>query len=101
MDSSVGLEQTSYSEDPTDLTMRIFPNPSNQKANLEVIAPKAEMGLIRVFDIKGTLRYRQEVVLTPGQQLISIDCSSWPPGIFLFQLIVGDKTWSEELIISR
>jgi hypothetical protein len=96
-DILVGLENT----------MTVFPNPvgdiatiSFGKENLSQISGLLSKGELVIFDINGKEIYRTNTrsVTTEGQ--LQINTQSWPSGIYLAQLISGNK-WLDGVRIVR
>lgn len=78
----------------------LFPNPANEKVNIVYAAEEAKSAEVKleVYDVNGRRIY-QDIILggvsTPG---LSVDISSFAPGIYLFLLNDGARVTTKKII---
>ena len=62
--------------------MVLYPNPANNTTTLKVNASKKSTFLIEVYDLNSRLIEHKNIVVENREQLISIDCTNFIPGIY-------------------
>ena len=67
--------------------IRLFPNPSSDGImNIEYNAKIAHPLLLSLINTEGKILFRQEEKVTSGVNNLSLDCSSFPTGLYLVKL---------------
>jgi hypothetical protein len=72
--------------------LTIFPNPTTGNAFVRIDNPVNERIVVNVFNLEGKKVSTKDFgKLGIGEQLLEVDNSSFPNGIYLYQIIMGDK----------
>lgn len=94
----VGIEENPSVVDNTSL--KIYPNPVKDNANISFNLNKKENVEINVFNLSGKLVKSINLQSLPaGNQKTVINCSSLDKGVYIVQLKAGNKTTSSKFII--
>ncbi len=75
---------TTGTQELTALPFAILPNPATDAVLIRLANHLAANTLLRVWDTSGRLVYTQ--TLAVGTDDIPVDCSTWPNGLFFFEL---------------
>ncbi|MCC6723047.1 MAG: hypothetical protein IT258_00960 [Saprospiraceae bacterium] len=63
--------------------MEVYPNPSSDVFNVKLTSNSTSQASLRISSTVGTVKWEQaEQILLDGDQLLRIDCSTWPDGIY-------------------
>lgn len=79
-------------ESDVNLEVEIFPNPANNKQQIEINNPHNELVEVSVFDAQGRnlgLYYSESEPINPN--IIIVDLSRLPKGTFFYQLKIGNR----------
>lgn len=79
-------------------SLTITPNPSQGFITLTIYAPGQEKGALSLFDQNGRL-LRQFLPSDYQQGALDLDLSSYPAGIYSFQLTTRDQLYNKKLVI--
>lgn len=78
--------------------MKLFPNPSNGLTNLLIDSKTAQEAVINVYDINGSIKFKQSIKLNSGINNIKVNFDL-SKGMYLVN-VVGDKeAYTQKLII--
>ena len=81
-----------------DLT--VFPNPSKDAANVSFTMTTSANVSLRLFDVRGSQRWEQQVQAGAGQNTVKIDkIASLPDGIYLLQWFDGLNPRMAKLLV--
>lgn len=77
----------------------LYPNPANNELNISFAQPVNETIEVQIFNLTGQLLYRSSI--QKGQQLMNINTSSFPSGIYV--LTAKGKNYSEakKFVVSK
>lgn len=78
------------------LDIAVFPNPANKMVYMEATTGKNLM--VKVVDITGRIVFGSGL---PGSGNMSIDVSSWPRGLYLFNIFEDGRLCGSEKVIVR
>lgn len=70
-----------------ELTMSLFPNPTQSVANFNYVTPEDGIYSIKVFDIAGKLVYSANVVGVAGNGTFNINVSTFEAGKYIVQFV--------------
>jgi len=73
--------------------VKIYPNPATDVLNIEITSPELRFGKISIWNLQGTLMVR-----SPPQGLTELDVSLWPKGVYLVQVDLPDKAFTQLVI---
>jgi len=91
----VGIDEN---KDQTSLW--VFPNPMIDKTNIAVLLENSSSVNIKVFAVTGQLMVdSDEGLLAAGLHNIKLDGTSWNQGLYLYQVIAGDKIFTGKLTV--
>jgi hypothetical protein len=78
----------------------VFPNPVTDKANVAITLDKPASVSIKVYSVTGQLIVdSNEGSLNAGQNSVILDGSSWNRGLYMYQVIAGEKIFNGKLIV--
>jgi len=87
-------------ENKNDISVEIFPNPLKDKASLAISLEKPAPVTIKVFAVTGqVMMYNDEGMMEVGKHGIVLDGTSWKPGLYLYQVMVGGKIFTGKLTV--
>jgi len=78
-------------------TLNIYPNPATDHFVIKFGQGESAGGALRVYDVYGRLRYREE--LPPGKSQSLINCEHWKPGLYFARWEYGGKVVSGKVIV--
>ncbi|MCB0430493.1 MAG: T9SS type A sorting domain-containing protein, partial [Flavobacteriales bacterium] len=79
--------------------LRIYPNPATQVLKYIVSSPDGGTLYVDIVDITGKKVISQQQVMDKGIQQFQIDVSKLSKGSYQFRLVLGNQTYSENLLI--
>ncbi len=79
--------------------LNFSPNPNNGKFDLQFKLDKKQAVQIKIFDIQGKEVYNEKVSDFDGKYSHNIDISENGEGIYLLQIIQGDKASTNKIVI--
>jgi len=89
-------------EKNADVSMLIYPNPSNNMANIIFTLDNPDEVSMRVYNMLGEEVLREDSqMMSSGEQLIQVNTSTLKNGMYFLQLQVGSKHIIEKLTVSR
>ena len=71
----------------------------NQKVSLNMNLEKSEKISVKIYNIFGVLEYESVYNASKEEKTTVIDVSSFNKGIYIIQVIIGDKTISQKISI--
>lgn len=99
------IVDTSYWTGITNVTkgensVRVYPNPAENEANVEITMANDASVAIRVFDITGRLVYSDKPGrLSAGVHTYRLDCSRLQHGMYLVNVVSGSQAAASKLIV--
>lgn len=88
-----GLDEVSQITD-----LNLWPNPTNQFAQLEWTMNAGEQVTIALFDLSGKQAQAASFAASPGKNLYTIDATNLPPGIYVVRIIGQEHQSTTKLI---
>lgn len=87
-------------ENKDDISVEIFPNPLKDKASLAISLEKPASVSIKVFAVTGqVMMYNDEGMMEAGKHGIALDGTSWKSGLYLYQVMIGEKIFTGKLTV--
>jgi agmatine/peptidylarginine deiminase len=85
-----------------DHLFNAYPNPASGFVNIHFSALASASATIRVMDIAGKLVYARDVISHQGLNKVSIDISSWKPGVYFYQYeLDGNPVAVKKFVVVR
>ncbi|MPR33638.1 choice-of-anchor Q domain-containing protein [Salmonirosea aquatica] len=81
----IGYEQAQ--EVPLSLSLKAYPNPTQDALTVEVLAPVAGMATFELLDVAGRARQVRQQELTEGHNEVEFRLGSLPAGIYLIRAV--------------
>jgi hypothetical protein len=79
----------------------VFPNPASQEASILISLTTESEILIRVFNLNGQKVYDvKEGMKSVGQHSFMLDASSWGRGLYIYEVIAGDRIFTGKLAVN-
>ncbi len=88
-------------EELKDVTLRIFPNPSNGAFMVEIRSAKKEELSIRILNTAGEEQYKLTGIEVNGMVTKKIDLNQVSQGTYFFELTNGKETTVKKMIIQK
>ena len=79
----------------------LFPNPSNDKVNINFISTAENNLTITVFDVSGRQIISQQATAIEGQNNLGLDVSQLQTGFYFVQVDNGSMRQQNRLVIAR
>jgi hypothetical protein len=80
----------------------VFPNPASAQVNFELNMGGNSNVIVKVMDLTGRMVYQEaKGNLTKGVHTISINTGSFAPGLYLYQVVMGEEVSSGKFSISK
>ncbi|MEN8224293.1 MAG: right-handed parallel beta-helix repeat-containing protein [Bacteroidota bacterium] len=68
-------------------SVKVFPNPSSQYVNIEVIAGSDQIGELCIYNTFGRMYFKKDMIPLSGSVAnIMVNISEFPPGVYCYQL---------------
>ncbi|MBQ9586890.1 MAG: T9SS type A sorting domain-containing protein [Bacteroidales bacterium] len=81
-------------------SVKIYPNPAQTVANVELDVVSAGNAVVRIYDISGKLVHTENLgYLNSGKHQYSLDCQNFNRGMYLVNINFGDKSATSKLIV--
>lgn len=77
---------------------KIYPNPFADKILVDIRLENQEDVEIRITDVQGRMIYSDHKELESGSQTLTIDTRSFAQGVFFYEVLLGEKSWSGKVI---
>jgi len=79
--------------------VKLFPNPSNGRINIEIEMENKLTAELIVYDLTGRVVLSQQKVLYAGSNTISMNLEGIAPGTYVLQMKNNDKQYVASFII--
>ena len=80
----------------------VLPNPAREEVRVKVNLRKKVTLRCEVIDITGQLVYRSETRKSlPGMHTLTVDCSEWAGGMYLFRIIAGETMITKKMMVEK
>ncbi len=90
---------TGISEKSNDVTISVFPNPSNGQFALELNSPKSVVADLSITNNLGVKVYAEKGVAVNGKTVKSLSLSNLSSGIYMLTLQNGEMKISQKILI--
>lgn len=82
-------------------SINLYPNPNHGSFTLNYQAEEGEWTSVSVFDLLGQLVHTEMVLSNAGENSKEIEIPQLAPGVYLVQLLVGDKIYNDRIIVDE
>lgn len=86
-----------YYQDFQNRKTYVSPNPSQGRVSIEFDNEKSKQVIVSLINLKGQTVF-EEII---NRDIITIDTTPFPPGLYLLKIKGDDFTYNEKLVISR
>jgi len=87
-------------EKTVDISVSIFPNPMKDKASFAISMEKQAPVSIKIFAVTGQMMmFTDEGIMEAGKHGVVVDGTSWMPGLYLYQVLVGENIFTGKLTV--
>ncbi|MCH8317204.1 MAG: T9SS type A sorting domain-containing protein, partial [Bacteroidetes bacterium] len=90
-----GIGQSSIMKDQ----LKIYPNPANDKLNIEVQSTTASYIIIKIFNIQGKDIFTEITNKYSGEYILELDISKFSKGTYTVLAIIDDERIVKKIII--
>lgn len=80
--------------------LQVYPNPGHGNVQISFLSSESKNLNLVAYDMQGREIWQQTCEPIPGKQLISLDVSNWPNGMYLF-LLKGGETEVQQRFIKK
>jgi hypothetical protein len=88
-------------EEPISATeVKLYPNPTNSKINVEVDLNRASSVVFTVYDLSGKMIIQTERYCQPGVNLVQIQVSNLSPGLYILRGSSNQQQFTSKFSIS-
>ncbi len=90
-------------ENPSEkpVLYKVYPNPAVDHVNISLMAHQAADIRIEVYDIIGTLAKTEVHSLVNGENIISLGLKDLSKGVYILNIVSGQKKQVVKLVVSR
>jgi len=82
------------------LNVKIYPNPTDNDATLEINSEESGLHQIHVYDEQGRLIHKEEVFVSSGRHQHEIASANWPGGMYYVNTTYNGISKSLKLIVA-
>lgn len=98
-DAALAYERTITSTPSTTIEqLKIYPIPAKDHLTVEIAGAPLQ-STIALTNLCGQLIFSKKIQATPGQQIVKIDVSGFPKGIYIIHLQTGGKPEARRILI--
>ncbi len=92
--------QTIYIGNDTEVTLTLFPNPSNGNFTVSVTGLNNEYVIIKIIDVTGKI-YFVKTMFAESNLIYQVDeVEKLAPGLYHLELIAGDKSYYSKFVVN-
>ena len=77
------------------------PNPVENQAIIQFISGKPDNIMFRIYNLLGKQVYLREIRATKGTNLIDINTTAFPKGIYMYSINNGEKVISKRMLVAN
>lgn len=92
---------TGITDETTVKNFQIYPNPSDNFINIELVGMDAQASEIQVYDLSGRVVTAKPVSLTTGNQIIQMDVNHLQAGVYMVRLATSNGLYQQKFIKSN
>lgn len=96
-----GIGEASSTPVFSTMEIGVLPNPVSASARIRVNALSSAQAGLQVFDIAGRSVHSETILLAPGENLVSVDASSLPMGVYTVRLTSAGSSRSARMVVAR
>lgn len=89
---------TGYSLSDIETKLKVYPNPINDNAIVEMEFISAGECKVEIINLSGQTVYQKLFTGTPGKQNIGFDASKWDSGVYFMRVTQNNKVQVEKII---
>jgi hypothetical protein len=93
--SPSGIPALSVSE-----KINVFPNPAVNNFTVRLDAMNAGESELSIYDMQGKQVRTEKIQLMQGENTIPVSCSELPRGIFIVEIISGEKKYTRRIVLA-
>ncbi len=98
--STATLNRQAATGSYTDAVIRSFPNPVDDRLHIEVHAPEV-LATVRIMDLQGRLVEEHQLAMENNRLSEALPTGELAEGMYVLQILAGDKAHQETLMVSR
>ena len=99
-DNSSTTNVASTKKSVSDL-IAVYPNPAKDLLMVDLKSTNNADVQLEFFDILGNKISGTTVTLPSGLKQITVDCSSWPSGVYMVKADSGNKTATQRIVVTK
>jgi len=81
--------------------IKCYPNPSNGMINIEVSGDLSETFIVEIIDQPGTPVFLKSILIKKNPQVLHLDLTGYPGGIYVVKLSYNNETESKKFILYK
>ncbi|MBL7889468.1 MAG: S8 family peptidase [Bacteroidia bacterium] len=78
-----------------------YPNPTNALSTIKIVAANATISKIELYSVLGQKVFEKQVNIFKGNNEIQVNVSSLSPGLYHFQVFIGDQVQTVKMIVTE
>ncbi len=82
-----------------ELDIYCYPNPVNDLSTLRIVSTNTSISKIELYSVLGQKVWDKRVNLMSGINDIPVNVSSFSPGLYHFQVFIGDQKYTVKMIV--
>jgi len=96
-----GVGEASSTPVFSEMALSVQPNPVSSSALVRIHALSSAQAGLQVFDLSGRSVRRETILLTPGENMVSVDASSLPMGIYTIRVTSAGSSRNTRMVVAR
>jgi hypothetical protein len=84
-----------------DLTLKVYPNPSNDGFYLSINSKCTNVASIEILDASGKKAWSEQQTLALGQARIYVNSGNWSSGMYVIRVSCGDESAIARVLVEH
>lgn len=96
-----GIDEAPSTPVFSGVALSVNPNPVSSSAMVRIQAQSPAQAALQVFDITGRSVHSETILLTPGENMVSVDASSLPMGVYTVRVTSAGSARNARMVVAR
>jgi hypothetical protein len=96
-----GIGETAGTPVFSGAELSVQPNPVSSSAMVRIQALSPAQAGLQIFDIAGRSVHRETILLTPGENMVTVDAASLPMGIYTVRVTSAGTSRNTRMVVAR
>jgi hypothetical protein len=96
-----GIGEASSTPVFSEMALSVQPNPVSSSALVRIHALSSAQAGLQVFDLSGRSVHGETILLSPGENMVSVDASSLPMGVYTVRVTSAGSSRNTRMVVAR